>query len=890
MKKIKTTCPYCGVGCGIIAEKQSNSKVVIKGDEDHPANFGRLCSKGSQLAETLGMEDRLLYPEIFGKRASWNQAMGLVAEKFSEAIKEHGPDSVAFYLSGQILTEDYYVANKLMKGYIGSANIDTNSRLCMASSVTGHRRAFGTDTVPGIYEDLEEADLVILVGSNLAWCHPVLYQRLLAAKEMHPHMKVILIDPRNTMTAQGADVHLPLKADGDVALFSGLLKHLSKSDALNRDYITQHTNGFDEALKETGALTLKTIEKETGLKQEDIISFYDAFSKTEKVVTLYSQGVNQSASGSDKVNAILNCHLATGRIGKKGMGPFSITGQPNAMGGREVGGLATMLAAHMDIENDAHRELVQRFWKSPKMADKQGLKAVDLFDAVDNGKIKALWIMATSPVDSMPNADKVASALEKCPFVVVSDVTHNTDTIAYAHIKLPSLAWGEKDGTVTNSERRISRQRAFLKTPGEARPDWWQLAELGRLMGYEQAFCYKNIADIFKEHAALSAYENDGARDFNIGAYQKITKEDYQALKPFQWPQAQGKDTLETRFFEKGNFYTPDRKANFIKTKVGGLEKADSHYPFTLNTGRIRDQWHTMTRTGKSARLSSHMAEPYVEIHPENAMAQALREGDLALVESTYGSVIVRVTLTHKVQKNSLFIPMHWTKQFSSKGRVNALMSQKNDPFSGQPALKMGSAKLSKFNMQGYGFCLSRKSPRKFDMSYWAKALFDDGYRLEFAFEKAPDNLEAYANTLLEIEKDWSVVVLQDRAIEMCRMAWFSGRKLMALFFYSKQPVSVSRQLMVDAFKSDYAPEEHHQILSGMACADRPDKGALVCSCFNVGVNEIKVEAQKGVSCVAGIGKALKAGTNCGSCRSEIGALLEQVEIEAAEYSVTLLK
>ncbi len=446
--------------------------MTVRGDPDHPANFGRLCSKGSALGETVGFEDRLLAPQINGRRANWNEALDLVATTFSRTIAEHGPDSVAFYVSGQLLNEDYYVANKLMKGFIGSANIDTNSRLCMASSVAGHRRAFGADTVPGTYEDLELADLIVLVGSNLAWCHPVLYQRIAAAKQKRPQMRIVLIDPRRTMTADIADMHLAVRPDGDVALFTGLLAWLADHDRLDRAFIAAHTNGFDDALAVAKAISLDEIADQTGVPADELRAFYTLFARTERAVTVYSQGVNQSSAGTDKVNAIINCHLATGRIGKPGTGPFSVTGQPNAMGGREVGGLANMLAAHMEIENPEHRDRVQRFWRAPCIASQAGLKAVEMFRAVADGRVKAIWIMGTNPAVSMPEVGLVEAALKTCPFVVVSDVVSETDTLRLAHIKLPAAAWGEKDGTVTNSERRVSRQRPFLPSPGEARPDW----------------------------------------------------------------------------------------------------------------------------------------------------------------------------------------------------------------------------------------------------------------------------------------------------------------------------------------------------------------------------------------------------------------------------------
>ena len=454
-----------------------------------------------------------------------------MAARFSETIAQHGPDSVAFYVSGQLLTEDYYVANKLMKGFIGSANIDTNSRLCMASSVAGHKRAFGADVVPGNYEDLELADLVVLAGSNLAWCHPVLFQRLMAAKEKRG-TKIVVIDPRRTATAEFADLHLAIKPGSDVALFNGLLVHLHNHGKTNQQFVSEHTSGLANAL---AAARECDAAKITGVSQSELENFYRLFADTERTVTVWSQGVNQSSAGTDKVNAIINCHLLTGRIGREGMGPFSVTGQPNAMGGREVGGLANMLAAHMAIENPVHRELVQRFWSSPVMAKKPGLKAVDMFEAVRDGRIKAIWIMATNPVVSMPDADAVRDALKQCPFVVVSDAIRDTDTARLAHVLLPAAAWGEKDGTVTNSERRISRQRAFLPVAGESRADWKIISDVATRMGFA-GFGYESAAEVFSEHAALSAFENNGTRAMDIGAFADMSNETYETLLPFQWP------------------------------------------------------------------------------------------------------------------------------------------------------------------------------------------------------------------------------------------------------------------------------------------------------------------------------------------------------------------
>src|ERR1700684_4282508 len=479
LRATRTTCPYCGVGCGVLATADGRGGAAVSGDPEHPANFGRLCSKGSALGETLGLEERLLYPMVrvskgSMERVAWTDALDHVAHRFAHIIKRDGPGAVAFYLSGQLLTEDYYVANKLMKGFIGSANVDTNSRLCMASSVAGHRRAFGADTVPGCYDDLDEADLLVLVGSNAAWCHPVLFQRMLANRRERG-ARMVVIDPRKTDTSGDADLHLGVKPGSDTALFSGLLVYLADHGELDRGYIERYTAGFDEALARARAIagSVAATALATGLSEQDVAAFFQMFAATPRVVTLYSQGVNQSAQGTDKVNAIINCHLATARIGKPGASPFSLTGQPNAMGGREVGGLANQLAAHMAF-TPPDIDRVRRFWEGPRIATHEGLKAIQLFEAIARGEIKALWVMGTTPAVSLPDADAVRAAMAKLELFVVSENVRSNDTVnAGVHVLLPAQAWGEKSGTVTNSERRISRQRAFLTPPGETRPDWW---------------------------------------------------------------------------------------------------------------------------------------------------------------------------------------------------------------------------------------------------------------------------------------------------------------------------------------------------------------------------------------------------------------------------------
>ncbi len=884
-KTVNTTCPYCGVGCGIKASRDRDGSVSVTGDPTHPANFGRLCSKGVALGETVDLEGRLLAPEIDDAPATWDAALSLVAERFNTAIAEHGPDSVAFYVSGQLLTEDYYVANKLMKGFIGSANIDTNSRLCMASSVAGHRRAFGSDTVPGCYEDLELADLIVLVGSNLAWCHPVLHQRILAAKSARPDMKLVVIDPRRTVTADIADLHLAIDPDGDVALFCGLLSHLATAGVLDEAYVADHTEGFAAALA-TAEIALPQILAQTGLTSHEIEHFYELFATTEKAVTLYSQGVNQSVCGTDKVNAIINCHLATGRIGRPGMGPFSITGQPNAMGGREVGGLANMLACHMELEREDHRTLVQDFWQSPAIPDRAGLKAVDLFQAMAEGRIKALWIMATNPVDSLPDADEVKAAIASCPFVVVSDLLAKTDSTQNAQVKLPSAAWGEKDGTVTNSERRISRQRAFLPLPGEARPDWWQLAQVARRMGHAEAFSYPDVASIFREYAALSAYDNAGTRDLDIGACADMSSEAYDRLQSFQWPRPKGGPAGQTRFFAQGGFYTANRKARFIPVTPTTELLADKSHQLLLNSGRVRDHWHTMTRTGKSAQLSAHTSEPFAELHPEDAMRLGVSEASIVEVSSGAQKVCLRAMITRRQKPGRLFVPMHWNDLFASAARINTLVPPVTDPYSGQPALKNAHVSVRPFKAAVYGFAVSAEKPDPGDCDYWALARCKGGWRLEFALAEHMPAIEAFALRLFGLGAGLQPETLaySDRQKNDSRQAGFDAGRLLYALYLASEPVVVSRLWAVGQLTGDHSQRQsRYRIIAGRPGEDGHDPGATVCSCFGVGAKDIVTAVRAGCASVDEIGRVLNAGTNCGSCRSEIQEIVNGQRVLAAE-------
>ncbi len=874
---VKTTCPYCGVGCGISARKGA-AEVEISGDSTHPANFGRLCSKGRALGETLNLDGRLLCPEVDGREVGWDEALNRVASGFRAVIDEHGPDAVAFYVSGQLLTEDYYVANKLMKGFIGSANIDTNSRLCMSSSVAGHKRAFGSDTVPGSYEDLEAADLVVLVGSNLAWCHPVLYQRLRAAKETDPRKRIVVIDPRRTATCDLADLHLPIAPGTDAMLFNGLLHYLSQVGAVDRQFMNAHTQGREAAFEAAAdsAPSLEETADACALRREDLETFFRWFAAKDKTVTVYSQGVNQSSSGTDKVNAILNCHLATGRIGRPGAAPFSVTGQPNAMGGREVGGLANQLAAHMDFDPDDVAR-VARFWQSPKIAAAPGLKAVDLFQAVGEGRIKAIWIMGTNPAVSLPDSDRVRDALASCPFVVVSDCMRETDTVRFAHVKLPALAWGEKDGTVTNSERRISRQRAFLPRPGEAMADWWIVTEVARRLGYSEAFQYRGPAAIFREHAALSAFENHGQRDFDIGALADMTDDEFASLRPVQWPQPTIRQQDPARFFAEGRFYTPSGRAKLIPVvPKPPRHRSDSEYPMVLNTGRLRDHWHTLTRTGKSPTLSAHVSEPTVEMQPEDARRIGLQTGDLARVRSARGELIARVRAVSSQRLGEVFVPMHWTDHFCSRGRVGALIDPTTDPMSGQPESKHTPVRLERYPIAWRGVLLTRDEvkPPAF-ASHWTAVRGKEHWRLELVGQGDPfEVFEETRRMLAPDGTDW--LELCDTGLGVWRGAALTDQRLSACVFLSRNASLPSRSWVGDYFSKTSVPHEQRlAVLAGYAGDERAESGPTVCACFGVGEDAIVCAIRdRGIVTAEGVGRSIRAGTGCGSCVPEIKELI----------------
>ena len=860
---VRTTCAYCGVGCGIRATVTGERAVRIEGDADHPANHGRLCSKGTHLGETVGLEGRLLHPMVGGKRASWDKALDLVAKKFRAAVAEHGPNSVAFYVSGQLLTEDYYVANKLMKGFIGSANIDTNSRLCMSSAVAGHVRAFGEDVVPATYDDIDDADLIVLVGSNTAWCHPVIYQRIRARCDAGA--RLVVIDPRRTETAEEADLHLAIRPGSDVALMNGALAWCREAGALDAAFLADHLTvpaEFWDTLCDGNDLW--SVARACDVPAADLRRFYELFAATPRTVTLFSQGINQSLAGTDQVNAILNLHLATGRIGKPGAAPFSITGQPNAMGGREVGGLATTLAAHLDFAPE-NRALVQRFWGSPTIAEKPGLKAVDLFRAVGEGRIKALWIMATNPAVSMPDAGRVRAALADCPFVVVSDVIADTDTGAFAHVRLPAAAWGEKDGTVTNSERLVSRQRALFPPPGEAKPDWWIVGEVGRRMGWKNAFAYDRPADIWREHVRLSTYQNNGDRLFALPGRGGGGNAGYDAMAPFRWGGTP---------FADGRYSTADRRARLVTVVQKALAAPLPRWPMTLNTGRYRDHWHTMTRTGLAPKLARHRAEPLVEVHPSDATRLGLVDNGLARVATPRSESVYRVNIADGQRPGELFVPIHWTDRTSSGGRTGLLTRPLADPVSGQPGFKATPASIAPVATRWRGFALFAGEPPQHPDCLWSTRIAVPAGSL---WEIAGDGDPALLDPIMPRGERIEAI---DRARGTRRVAVLADGRLAAALFVTEAGELPARDwLIAQLSEAQAAPT----LLAGRAPGAQVDRGAIVCACFDIGVRTIvgAIRDQR-LTDVAAIGAAIGAGTNCGSCRPALARLVAEETTHAA--------
>ena len=875
-KAVHTTCAYCGVGCGIRIEEQS-----LVGDSQHPANRGALCVKGASLLETMAYPQRLLYPRIEGKHASWESALTTIAERFNQIIKESGPEAIGFYVSGQLMTEDYYVANKLMKGFIGAANIDTNSRLCMSSAVAAHQRAFGEDVVPACYEDLEQCQLLVIVGANTAWTHPVIFRRIQQARSKNPQMKLVVIDPRRTMTAEQADLHLALRPGSDVRLFNGLCRYLQQEGGLDQGYIDAHVDGYAElcALLDSPEYELAAVAEGCGLSEVDLRAFYHWFLDNPQTVTLFCQGINQSNQGTDKGNSIINAHLLTGRVGKPGASPFSMTGQPNAMGGREVGGLATQLAAHMGF-TDESCDRVQRFWNSPTIARKPGHKAVDLFNALHEKKIRALWVIATNPAISLPDSAKVREALANCELLIVSEMTPNTDTAKFAHILLPAAGWGERGGTVTNSERCISRQRAFTSPPGEAKPDWWALAEVGKRMGFGDAFNFSGLNDILREFAALTAFENQGARQLNLSELTQLDDAALDNWQPAQWPlHPKVAQEERQRRFGDGRFSTPSGKARLIAAQPlpPVLDDHPTQHPeqerghsWLLNTGRLRDQWHTMTRTGHLARLMETEPYPRITVNQHTLLSSGLQPGELVWVGAKRDQVLARLERDDGLADDEAFMPMHWSDLFTARGGVNRLVAPVVDPISGQPQFKQSRVQVRPFAAKWLGLWVGQHEPdlQPFgrDPEWWSRRPVDGGEcRLLADASSSPAELwQAIASKgqwlKLPTPDGWVAVQLNSQRITGLLLCGSNPWKL---------DVGLLAGLLATPLNLSLLNSTLEQALAG--------DSRMVCSCMRVSERQIvQAIVEQGINERSGLQSLLKCGTNCGTCVVEIDKLLDK--------------
>ena len=703
MHTVKSTCCYCGTGCGVEIDAEGDAVLAIRGDASHPANLGRLCTKGLTLPLSRHAASRAHVPTLRTDKATprqpvdWNQALDHAADRFADIIQTHGPDAVAFYLSGQLLTEDYYVFNKLARGLIGTNNVDTNSRLCMSSAVSAYKMALGADAPPNSYTDFDHADCVLIAGANMAYAHPVLFRRLEEARAARPHMKLIVVDPRRTDTAESADLHLAIQPGTDIALFNGLLHALIWDARIDRRFIDASTEGFDAVKALVRDYTPKMVADLCGILEADVLTAARWFGEAGAALSLWCMGLNQSAQGTHKNLALINLHLATGQIGRPGAGPFSLTGQPNAMGGREVGGMVTALSGHRDPANPDHRAEIAALWGVDSVPSVPGLPAVAMFDAIGQGKIKAVWIACTNPAHSMPDANAVRAALAGCEFVVLQEAFADTDTAPYADLLLPAASWGEKEGTVTNSERRISRVRQAVPPPGEARADWAIACDfaqrLSRRLGRgADLFPYTQPAEIFAEHTRTTT-----GRDLDISGLDYATLE---ALGPQQWPMPQGATEGTARLYTDGVFATDTGRARFYPVRHKGVaEPTNARTPFHLLTGRLRDQWHGMSRTGCVPSLFAHTREAVATLHPNDLLRRGIAEGDLVRLSNKHGSWTLPAKADTGLQSGQVFVPMHWSSGFVSGAGSNALIGGKVDALSFQPELKHAAIRVEKVGL-----------------------------------------------------------------------------------------------------------------------------------------------------------------------------------------------
>ena len=903
----RSTCAYCGVGCGVIIEHDGARITGVRGDPDHPANRGKLCTKGSTLHLTTAGSTRITQPQLRLAReedrrdVDWDTAFSHAAERFSAIIREHGPDAVAFYVSGQLLTEDYYVFNKLARALVGTNQIDTNSRLCMSSAVSGYKRSLGADCVPGCYEDIDHADLFFIAGANPAWAHPVLYRRIEAARAANPALRTIVVDPRRTDTARDADLHLQILPGTDIALYLGMLHILVWEGFIDRRFIDAHTTGFETLRDRVRDFTPAVAAGLCGITPAQLVEAAQLFGKSAAVTSLWCQGLNQSSHGTDANCALINLHLATGQIGRPGAGPFSLTGQPNAMGGREVGAMATLLTAHRDLANATDRDAVANFWGIGAIPDKPGLPAAELFDALHDGRIKAVWIACTNPAQSMPDQQKIEAALAKAEFVVVQESFVDAETAAFADLLLPAATWGEKGGTVTNSERCISRVRPAVSPPGAARADWWiamRFAQaLGRALGRDaetqRLFGWSSVAEVYDEHAASTQ-----GRDLDITG---LSHDRLDAEGSLQWPVPDATSRGTQRLFTDHRFAHADGRARFIDTPHRApVERVDARHPFSLNTGRLRDQWHGMTRTGTVAGLFQHAPEPVVHVHPSDMARRRLVAGDIVSLRSRRGELRVQVAASDEQAPGQLFLPMHWGRRSLVGGGANRLVAGHVDPVSRQPEFKHTAVRLERLELPWslYVLCAgdaaalrARLQPclAHFD---WASLVLLSGVAtggdslreavvMRARAKQAPSQsvLDGLAQTL-GLPDDEGLLRYADTSQGIVKRARVGDDRLESLMLAGETAAAgwiqshwVSGDALGTLRRRLFAPSA--QSPSGFSPASR-----TVCLCHGVSEREIRKACGAGQT-LEGLKDALRCGTSCGSCVPELRRLLAEGAVVA---------
>jgi len=892
---VKSTCCYCGVGCGVLIETEDGRITGVRGDPGHPANFGRLCTKGASLDSTALADYRLLQPQrrlrSTGERQaiSWEAALDEAAGKFGEIIRAHGPDAVAFYISGQLMTEDYYVFNKLAKGLIGTNNVDTNSRLCMSSAVAGYKQTLGADAPPCSYEDIAKAGLIFIAGGNPAVAHPIVFRRIEDARAANPQLKIVVVDPRRSETAAIADLHLALKPGTDIALFNGILHVLIEEGLTDPDYIAAHTNGFAALAQQVRNYPPAVVADICGLESADIVKAARWFGECGPVLSLYCQGLNQSAHGTHNNAALIHLHLATGQIGKPGAGPFSLTGQPNAMGGREVGGLANQLSAHRDLDNPAHRAELAAFWGVPDVPAKPGRAAVDLFKALKTGEIKAVWIACSNPAQSLPHQAAVRAALRAADYVVLQEAYGNTDTAEYADLLLPASTWGEKHGTVTNSERRITRVRSAVPPPGEARHDWQIVVDFARRLGArldhvgaDQLFPYADAEGIFNEHR-----ESTRGRDLDITGLSYALLE---AQGPQQWPFPEGASAGKSRLYEDGRFPTADGKARFVLVEHKPTADAlDAALPISLLSGRLRDQWHGMSRTGTVPRLFNQEDEPLLTMHPCDMRHRGLEAGDLARVTNARGEIVVRVGAGEGLKKGRAWLPMHWGSQFMSSPGANALACDAVDPYSQQPELKHAAVQITRFELpyplaiisrcadQSAALALlQRARPALGKFPYATLNLYGRGSPLVVFRAAAATALDAATiadlDALFGMDGSEGAILFADASRQISKKAISRAGRLLG--------VRLAGEALAQVWlKQAMAEDELDASLIRFALAPtaKPPVSVaprnIVCKCADVSDRQIERELDGGAS-LPQLQDKLKCGTFCGSCVPEIKRLV----------------